>query len=102
MPRKFKVNIFTASVLSVLTSAATILVLSDKELGMLRTTHQQMLRILVLGKGCEKTYVDSEKRFKALTYVDVGHALEMPTIDVMLRAPRLKFLQAMTKDPRNL
>ena len=60
-PREFEINIFVASVMRVLTSAATVLVLSDKELGMLRTTHRQMLRILLLGKGCEKTYVASQK-----------------------------------------
>ena len=39
IPKTFKVNLFVASVQSVLLSATTTLVLSDKEVGMLRTTH---------------------------------------------------------------
>ena len=34
-----------------------------------------------------------------MSYTQVCRALEMPTIDVLLRAARMKFLQIMTKDP---
>ena len=57
-PKSFKINIFTASVQSVFTSAATTLVLSNKELGMMCTTHQQMLRVLLKGKACAKTRME--------------------------------------------
>ena len=52
-PRNFKTNIFTASVLSILTSAATTLVLSKGELKSLTTIYQQMLRVLLQGKACK-------------------------------------------------
>ena len=61
VPRNFKVNLFISSVQSVLLSAATTFVLIDKEVGMLRTTHQQMLRVILLGKACTKTFVDGKK-----------------------------------------
>ena len=68
---------------------------------MLQTTHQQMLRVLMMGKACKKSYEGGQRKYKSISYVEVCRVLERPTIDVVLRASRLKFLQTLTAKPQH-
>ena len=68
---------------------------------MLRTTHQQMLRVLMKGKACQKGYEGGQRTYSLISYIEVCRALEMPTIDVVLRTSRLKFLQTLSAKPQH-
>ena len=97
-PMEFKVHVFIAAVQSVLISAISCLVLSERDYCILESCHQKMLRVLLLGRACSKVCVDGEKKYSAISYHEICSILRLPPLRVTIRCQRLKFLQAMVAD----